>query len=158
MKIKEHTLHKWLVFLNQFIAGSLFVVMCVLVISAVILRYFFGITPRWTGELTQILFIHMVFLGIPIAFRKRMHVTIDFFVGLVPAKVKAWGDRGIDLLILGFMTAVSVSTIAMMSGRLGQTLTPGLKLPRLFIYIAVPICTVLLGIEVVRRFLDQDYS
>jgi TRAP-type C4-dicarboxylate transport system permease small subunit len=56
------------------------------------------------------------------------------------------------------MTAVSVATISMMSGRLGQTLTPGLKLPRLFIYIAVPICTLLLGIEIVRRFLDKDYS
>ncbi len=158
MNIKEHKLHEWLVFLNQFIAGSLFVVMCVVVISAVILRYFFGITPRWTGELTQILFIHMVFLGIPIAFRKRMHVTIEFFVSLVPAKVKAWGDRSIDLIILGFMTAVSVSTISMMSGRLGQTLTPGLKLPRLAIYIAIPICTLLLGIEIIRRFLDKDYS
>ena len=158
MKIQEHTLHKGLVFINNFLAGSLFVVMCVVVISAVILRYFFGITPRWTGELTQILFIHMVFLGIPIAFRKRMHVTIEFFVSLVPAKVKAWGDRGIDLLILGFMTAISASTIQMISGRLGKTLTPGLKVPRLVIYIAVPICTVLLGIEVIRRFLDKDYS
>ena len=158
MNIKEHKLHKGLVFLNQFVAGSLFAAMCVIVMSAVILRYFFGITPRWTGELTQILFIHMVFLGIPIAFRKRMHVTIDFFVGLVPPKVKAWGERVIDLLVLGFMTTISVATIAMMGGRLGKTLTPGLKLPRLFIYIAVPICTVLLGIEVIRRFLDKDYS
>ncbi len=158
MNIKEHKLHEGLVFLNKFIAGSLFVAMCVIVMSAVILRYFFGITPRWTGELTQILFIHMVFLGIPIAFRKRMHVTIDFFVGLVPPNVKAWGERVIDLIVLGFMTAVSVATISMMSGRLGETLTPGLKLPRLFIYIAVPICTLLLGIEIVRRFLDKDYS
>ena len=119
---------------------------------------FFGITPRWTGELTQILFIHMVFLGIPMAFRKRMHVTIEFFVGLLPANVKSRFDRVIDLVIIGFLTAVTVSTIQMMSGRLGQTLTPGLKLPRLVIYIAIPICTVLLGIEIIRRFLDKDYS
>ncbi|PID60904.1 hypothetical protein CSB45_00080 [candidate division KSB3 bacterium] len=158
MNIKEHTLHKKLVFLNKFIAGLLFVTMCVVVISAVTLRYFFGITPRWTGELTQILFIHMVFLGIPIAFRKRMHVMIEFFVGLLPAKVKSGLDRFIDLAIIGFLTAVTISTIHMMSGRLGQTLTPGLKLPRMAIYIAVPICTVLLAIEVIRRFLDKDYS
>jgi TRAP-type C4-dicarboxylate transport system permease small subunit len=158
MNIKEHKLHEGLVFLNKFIAGSLFVVMCVVVISAVILRYFFGITPRWTGELTQILFIHMVFLGIPMAFRKRMHVTIEFFVSLLPATFKSWLDRFIDLVIIGFLTAVTVSTVHMMSGRLGQTLTPGLKLPRLMIYVAVPICTVLLGIEIVRRFFDKDYS
>ncbi|PIE33846.1 hypothetical protein CSA56_10055 [candidate division KSB3 bacterium] len=157
MNIKEHTLHGRLIFLNKFIAGSLFVVMCVVVISAVILRYFFGITPRWTGELTQILFIHMVFLGIPMAFRKRMHVTIEFFVGLLPARFKSWLDRFIDLVIIGFLAAVTVSTIHMMSGRLGQTLTPGLKVPRLAIYIAVPICTVLLAIEVIRCFLDKEY-
>jgi TRAP-type C4-dicarboxylate transport system permease small subunit len=158
MNIKEHKLHEGLVFLNKFIAGSLFVGMCVVVISAVILRYFLGITPRWTGELTQILFIHMIFLGIPMAFRKRMHVTIGFFVGLLPAKFKSWLDHFIDLVIIGFLTAVTVSTVQMMSGRLGQTLTPGLKLPRVVIYVAVPICTVLLVIEVFRRFLDKDYS
>ncbi len=157
MNIKNHTLHERFVFLNKLIAGSMFVVMCLVVIVSVILRYFWGITFRWTAELTQILFIHMVFLGIPIAYRKRMHVTIEFFTGFLPAHIKKWLERGIDLIVIGFLSAIMVSTIQMMSGRLGETLTPGLKLPRWVIYVAIPIFTVLMIIEVLRRFLDQEY-
>ena len=157
MNIKDQKLHENFVVLNKFIAGSMFVVMCFVVIISVILRYFFGMTFRWTAELTQILFVHMVFLGIPIAYRKRMHVTIEFFTSFIPPRIKKWVDRGIDLIIVGFLTAIMVSTIQMMSGHLGRTLTPGLKLPRWVIYIAVPIFTVLMLIEVLRRFLDQDY-
>ena len=69
-----------LIIANEWAAIIALAAMTIIVLMAVILRYFFGITIRWTGELTRYIFIYLVFLGVPIAFRKRSHVIIEYFI------------------------------------------------------------------------------
>jgi len=138
---------------NEWAAIVALAVMTVIVLMAVILRYFFGITIRWTGELTRYIFIYLVFLGIPIAFRKRSHVIIEYFISFLPSRIRRWLEIAIDISIAVFITAIAISTVKMISGKLGATLSPGLKLPKGYIYAAVPLGIVLLLIEIVLRLI-----
>jgi len=145
----------WLNHLNELLASSFFFVMCLTVIMSVFLRYFFSFSFRWVDELTRYLFIYMVFLGIPIAFRKKTHVNIQFFALFFTKKIKYLVSIFIDLAILVTILYIGNSTIQMISTRIGKTPSPGLKLPMRYIYFPVIICFVLLFIEIIRRFITK---
>ena len=145
----------WLNNLNDLFAISSFFAMCIIVIMSVLLRYLFSFSFRWVDELTRYLFIYMVFLGIPIAFRQKCHVRIQFFASFFTKKIKYLVSIFSDLLILVTLLYIGNSTIKMIIGLLGQTLSPGLKLPMRYVYFAVIISFVLLTIEIVRRFISR---
>jgi C4-dicarboxylate transporter DctQ subunit len=147
--------YQYLTSTNEWATVIALLAMTVVVLAAVILRYFFGITIRWTGELTRFVFIYLVFLGIPLAFREKTHVMVQFFVSFLPPGVQKWLQRTIDILIGVCITVIAISTVQMMGGKLGATLSPGLKIPRGFVYAAVPIGIVLLLIEIVRRLIKE---
>jgi C4-dicarboxylate transporter DctQ subunit len=140
-----------LISVNEWASIVALVGMTVIVLMAVILRYFFGITIRWTGELTRYVFIYLVFLGVPIAFRNKSHVIIQYFISFLPSRIRRFLDVGIDISIAVFITAIGISTVKMMSGKLGATLSPGLKIPKGYVYAAVPLGIVLLLIEIFKR-------
>jgi len=54
------------------------------VTAGVISRYVFNASFRWTEELGYILFLWMIFAGITVAHRRRLHISIDILVLLVP--------------------------------------------------------------------------
>lgn len=145
----------WLNNLNDLFAISSFFAMCMIVIMSVLLRYFFSFSFRWVDELTRYLFIYMVFLGIPIAFREKAHVKIEYFASFFSKRLKYLTLIFSDLLILITMLYIGNSTLYMINSRLGKTLSPGLKLPMKYVYFAVIISFVLLTIEIIRRFISK---
>jgi TRAP-type C4-dicarboxylate transport system permease small subunit len=142
-----------LISVNEWAAIIALVAMTVIVLMAVILRYFFGITIRWTGELTRYIFIYLVFLGVPIAFRKESHVIIEYFISFLPSRMRRWLEMAIDISIAVVITAIAISTVKMISGKLGATLSPGLKIPKGYVYAAVPLGIFLLLIEIFQRLI-----
>jgi len=144
--------------INDLLAGALFLLMFVDVFGSVILRYVFGFSYRWTDELARYLFIYIVFLGIPIAFRENIHAAIEYFRSKFFKKIKQGLQVFCDLLITLTIIYIGYYTITMMQGRLGKTLSPGLKLPMGYLYLSVIICIFLLLIELARRFISQYKS
>ncbi len=145
----------WLSNLNNLFATSSFFLMCIIVIMSVFLRYFFSFSFRWVDELTRYLFIYMVFLGIPIAFREKTHVKIEYFASFFSKRLKYLVLIFIDLLILITLLYIGNSTLYMINSHLGRTLSPGLKLPMKYLYFAVILSFILLTIEIIRRFVTK---
>lgn len=137
---------------NDLLASTVFILMFVDVFGSVVLRYVFGFSYRWSDELARYLFIYIVFLGIPIAFREDIHAKIDYFTSTFFKKIKHALQVFCDLLITLTITYIGYYTITMMQGRLGKTLSSGLKIPMGYIYLSVIICIFLLLIELARRF------
>lgn len=145
--------NKTLARINDIASSLLFLAMLITVIGSVVLRYVFGFSFRWTDELTRYFFIYIVFLGIPIAFRENIHATIKYFTSNFFARIKFALQVFCDILIGLTTIYIAYYTIIMIQGRLGKTLSPGLKMPMRYIYISVLICIGLLLIEIVRRLL-----
>ena len=114
---------------NDVCTGLFFSAMFITVFFSVVLRYFFGFTFRWTEELTRYLFIYMVFFGIPIAFRENIHAMIEYFRSTLFKKISSIIQIFCELLIGITVLYISYHTILMIQGRLGRTLTSGLKIP-----------------------------
>jgi len=143
--------------INDVVASIFFVAMFITVFTSVVLRYFFGFSFRWTEELTRYLFIYMVFLAIPIAFRENIHAAIEYFRSTFLKKINHILQIFCDLLIGITVTYIGYSTIIMIRGRLGRTLSSGLKLPFGYIYSAVLFCIGLLLIEIIQGFIIKGY-
>lgn len=61
------------------IAGLLNLVLIVLVVTDVLLRWFFSVTAAWVIELEWHLFSLIFLLGIPYALQQDRHVRVDLF-------------------------------------------------------------------------------
>ncbi len=145
---------KFLNTVNYLATSILFMAMLINVIGSVILRYIFGFSYRWTDELSRYLFIYIVFLGIPIAFRENIHAAIEYFRSTFFKKIKHGLQVFCDFLIGITVVYIGYFTIIMIQGRLGKTLSSGLKIPMRYIYISVIICIALLLIEIIERFIS----
>jgi len=89
-------------------------VFCLVAIAAttlagVISRYIFAASLTWTGEAGQWLFIYLIFLGVPLAHRGRLHIAIGGFEKLLPPRARIVHQVLID-------AAVAYTTIVLMTG------------------------------------------
>ncbi|MCY7308554.1 MAG: TRAP transporter large permease subunit [Rhodoferax sp.] len=105
--------------------------------AGVVSRYVFNNSFTWTAEAGQWLFIYLIFLGVPLAHRSRMHIAIGAIDKVMPESMK----RVHAVLVDGL---VSYTTIALMFGAkeviglIGGTST-ALGLPSWLQYAGIPL-------------------
>ncbi len=126
-------------------------IMTILVFATVILRYVFAISFRWSDELIRYIFIYIVFLGIPIAYRHDDHVVIEIVTRLFPDRVRHWMMVPTHVIIAILMAVMGVAGLWITFGKMGKALTPGLQIPRAFMHAALPIGVVFLLIEIAAK-------
>lgn len=88
------------------IGVALLAVITVLVFVASIMR-FAGYPLIWSVDLAQLLFIWLCFLGATRAMRKRVHLGVDYLVGLLPRKGRLWIETVLALIFIAFLTALA---------------------------------------------------
>lgn len=79
----------------------------------VLFRYALRISVPWTEELSRILFILTMFLGIAIAIREREHIVVDFLFKKLPVRLQALGLIVFNIAIFLFLCFLARGTIAM---------------------------------------------
>jgi TRAP-type C4-dicarboxylate transport system permease small subunit len=66
----------------------------------VLFRYVLAISVPWTEELSRILFILSMFLGIAIAIREKQHIVVNFLFNKLGTRSQAIGHIVFDIAIL----------------------------------------------------------
>lgn len=120
-------------------------VMSVIVFINVILRYVFESGISWSVELSQILFLVLVFFGAIQAFKENTHIQVDVLITKVPKvwqKILAIMSNLIILYILYVLFRGSVQLVK------ENTVmhTPILGIPQSYIYAMGVILSVLISI------------
>lgn len=90
---------------NVFLAASHGII-AVLVVTAVIFRYFLHDPLVWTEEFIIILFAWMLFIGVASGFRERMHLRIDALLILLPLRARF--TLGLTAMIATMVTLVAL--------------------------------------------------
>lgn len=139
----KNTLEKF-VEVYEIFCRILLLSMSVLVISFVFLRYFFGITFVWAEELITMLFISTTYFGAVLGMKYKGHINIGFFIEQLPGTMQRVVDIFNHLIILGLQIAIIILS-ANWIGRVGDTLTSGMRLPIKYFYYMMPISSVLIG-------------
>ncbi len=126
-----------------------------LIFVQVVSRYVFNNTVTWSEQAGRYLFIWLVFLGLPILYRRGEHVGFTMVVEKMPKKVQNIISIVIDILVLVFAVFLLVQSIRF-CGKVAHKTMIGLGLNQLFVHTCQPTCAVLLAIFdiecIVKRF------
>ena len=128
------------------VSGITLMILMIFTLSAgVFARFVFNKPIFWTDEFARIVLIWSIFIGAALGFRKVSpidHIRIDFFVSLLPLRLRkitdpvAWGMCVffcLAIIVVGirfFIQTISIPTAA-------------LEISRGFIYISLPIFAVM---------------
>lgn len=114
-----------------------------LVGANVILRYVFSKPIAWTEEVTLILFVWLIFVGMSTAMKNKTHIGVDYFVNKLPKPLKMVAEYirilAIYIVLIYVFIILGVKFIGNVSGKV----TPILTISYQFVNIAVIVGAVL---------------
>lgn len=158
------TVNKWkklggIIFTVYFDIGVVAMgILAVLVVFAVVMRYFFSISWKELSEFNVTLFAFTTFWGMGVNVIKNEHVRIDFLYN----KFKPSGRRVIDFIDYVIMLVVDlvftyqgVKYVAMA----GKQISQGMEIPMKYMYGIMPVsgvvCAVCIICKIILLFVPQ---
>lgn len=136
-------------FENQFLWIS-HAVIAVLVVTAVVFRYFLSDPLIWTEEFIVIVFSWLLFIGFASGFRERIHLRIDALLILLPRKARY--GMGIVALLATAVTLAGLLWFGLdQAWQLLETQTPMMRVSAAWATSALPVGALFACLHVLRH-------
>lgn len=146
---------KWMLndfeeFLSVLFMGALLVTLFLQIFT----RFVLNNPLVWTEEISRVLFIYSALLGMSTAVKQRAHISIDFFVDMLPGKIRKWLKLSLDVVVvltlayivlLGYQMAVMQHRMFMVSLDVRMSVMYGI----------LPVAAVLMLGRLVQRILND---
>jgi TRAP-type C4-dicarboxylate transport system permease small subunit len=117
-------------------------------------RFVLNYTPSWSEEIQIFGHIWLVFLAIPIAYRRGAHITVE----AVRRVMAPWMNKALDLTIELLWVGFAIAT-AYYSYRVSlvtqNNVSPGLEIPMSYPYYGMILGSVYLLLVVIRRLAGE---
>ncbi|MPM96949.1 hypothetical protein SDC9_144119 [bioreactor metagenome] len=137
----------------EIICAMLMVIMVVTTFIQIIRRYVFGTVFPWAEEIAIYSMIWIAFMGAVLCLRHSDHTRIDFFISLLPHKIKKMVEIFDYFLCFAFMMLLSYHSFALLD-TLGNFKSTGAQIPYLFVYS----CILVSGLLMVPYFFVLIYQ
>jgi TRAP-type C4-dicarboxylate transport system permease small subunit len=132
--------------------AAIFAAMCLVGLLQVFNRFVLNQSLSWSEEFQIFCHIWIVFLAIPIAYRRGAHLSVESFSGMLPPRARRVFDFAVELLWIWFAVA-----LAWLSWRVSEVaklqLSPGLEIPMSYPYYGMVVGGAYLLLVVTRRML-----
>jgi TRAP-type C4-dicarboxylate transport system permease small subunit len=133
----------------------IFAAMCVVGLLQVFNRFVLNQSLSWSEEFQIFCHVWIVFLAIPIAYRRGAHLAVESFSGMLPPRARRVFDLAVQLLWIWFAVALAwlswrVSEVAKLQS------SPGLDLPMNYVYYSMVAGGSYLFLVVLRRLFFQE--
>jgi TRAP-type C4-dicarboxylate transport system permease small subunit len=131
------------------LGGLILAVMTAAVFVQVVLRFL-----GWAGidgleEVPRYLFVWLVMIGSAAAMARGEHTTLDYFINLLPPRLRAFVVVMTNAVGIGlFLYLIKLSLVLVPNAQLQSS--PGLELPLGYVFIAIPIGSVLIILPMLR--------
>ena len=131
-------LQKWLE-VETFCSVCILGFLIALIAYQVLVRYLFNSPLSWGEELAALLLIYLSFFTGDIIYKKKAHISIDFFVNFFPKTLKTTLELVIHIFICLFLMVIFLKSFPLIKSQLGYTTAAALPLPKSFWTLPVPI-------------------
>lgn len=82
--------------------GVIALAIVVLIVQDVVRRYGFNSPTVWALDLSSFLLLYLFFLALAPALQAGTHVNVDMFLGIMPARLRAWMPLVANAAVLVF--------------------------------------------------------
>jgi TRAP-type C4-dicarboxylate transport system permease small subunit len=135
--------------LEEAICYGCLVLLVVVVSLQVFTRYLLAASFTWTEEAARILFIWMVLFGAALVAKRSAHISIDFFVSLLPPAARRRAEAAAHLVTLAIVAVLGVTGVRLLAIT-GSSASPALGIPWAAVYAALPLAMGLLALRTAR--------
>lgn len=127
--------------------------LAILVIFAVIARYFFSLSWKQLAEFNVTLFAFTTFWGMGINVIKNEHVMIDILYDGLKPTIKRW------LSVVNYIIVLIVDLVFTYQGVkyvqvAGKQISQGMEIPMYFMYGIMPVCGAICAICIVIKIIE----
>jgi TRAP-type C4-dicarboxylate transport system permease small subunit len=138
----------------ELIVAAIFAGMVAIGSWQVFSRFVLNVTPSWSEEIQIFGHIWLVFLAIPIAYRRGAHITVE----AIRRVLAPWMNKTLDLinelLWIGFAVATAYYSYRV-SLVTGNSVSPGLEIPMSYPYYGMILGSAYLLLVVIRRLAGE---
>jgi TRAP-type C4-dicarboxylate transport system permease small subunit len=142
----------------SFGAVSVFIyaAMSAVTLMGVFFRYVMQSPFMWTDEVARYLMLWLGFLGIQLAMRRKVHVSIEVLAGFLPPKILKFKNVIVNLLIAFFLVIILKESWLMTN----RTIMMGqvLNISMFWAYISLPIGIFLALLQLIINTIKDIYS
>lgn len=141
----------------EWLLSAIFAVAVCIALIQVFYRYGLNKSLSWSEEAQIFGHIWIVFLGIPVAYRRGAHMYIETYCDKLPAKARSVFNLIVELLWAAF--AVSLVVLGWMVARVAHLQeSPGLEVPMSYPYSGMVLGGVYLLIVALRRLAGKAWK
>jgi TRAP-type transport system small permease protein len=134
----------------ELVVAAIFAGMVMIGTWQVFSRFVLNATPSWSEEIQIFGHIWLVFLAIPIAYRRGAHITVEAIRRVLSFGLNKALDLLIELLWLGFAIATAYYSYRV-SLVTRNSVSPGLEIPMSYPYYGMILGSAYLALVVFRR-------
>lgn len=147
-----HNLSEVVNYITSKIAVIIFTLLTVLTTLGVVYRYVLQSPIIWLYELSMVLFVWMVFLGVAIGFKKREHIKLEFIYQIASKKAVKIMKTIVNIFIIIFVLLSIKIGIDIIEKTVAQYYNT-IDLSIAWFYGALPVCAVVMLIHMIDRLI-----
>ena len=138
----------------EYLVAAIFVGMVLVGFLQVFSRFLLNVTPSWCEEMQIFGHIWLVFLAIPIAYRRGAHITVEAIRRVMSPLMNRALDLVIEFMWAGFAIATTYYSyrVSLVTAR---SVSPGLEIPMSYPYYGMVLGGAYLLLLVIRRFAGE---
>ncbi len=125
----------------------------IIIVLQVCARYIFKSPLKWSEQLARMLFIWMIFLGVPVAYYRNSAVRFDLILDNMTGKWRIVFEIIINTIVVFFAVFFCYCS-AELCIKTGSRMTSGVVMPQNALYIAMPISMLLLVLVMVSKIFE----
>lgn len=129
--------------------------MSIMCLAQVFWRYALGSPLVWTEEASRYAFIWVSYLSGWLAWKYRRHIALDLIRKINIKAINFWGDRFIELIILGFCIYTFKHNIALLSLTIQQP-SAILNIPMAYVYAGFSMMVALIALDIIATWLSPQ--
>ena len=130
--------------LEEWVGGSLFLLIFVILVAQIFFRQVLHHPLIWSEEAVRLLFVYVGMLGVSIGIgiRSQQHVLIDFITSHLPATLRVWVFSLAQLLIFSAILLLFYYGVTVFTKASDQLVSLGIS--NKWLYLSLPVCAVLM--------------
>ena len=132
----------------------LFIIMMGAMIIQVIFRYLLNSPIVGIEEFARFMFIWMIYLGVIISMEQRFLHRVNYFIDLLPSKLRACVHVIVNILVFWFLAFLTISGWQVVN-RFSKVKSIALEWPWKYIYLSVLFSASLMGLISIRNLIQS---
>jgi TRAP-type transport system small permease protein len=139
----------------KFLLGACIAAIVLITLAAVWWRYVLGDPLSWVEQVSNMIFIWVVFVGSAVLYRQNLHIGVDVFLGMLSEKNRAIWKWVIEVGNLLFIVVLFIYSLKLTIDVMPNT-AGALDITPAYYYAAAPFACLMMMLYFVEKIVDPS--